>query len=381
LAKKIDEVIIIGCGIAGIAAARQLKKHKVPFRVISEDIGGRICTSKKGDINYGAYFVLTDYNYVLPLVDIKEKLHPFQLEFHSKNKGSYFLQSIMRHPLELAKMIILIQKFRYEYATFKKQSLKQSQKDLISSNPYFAELYNSTAEEFARKKGIVNISQKFLSEGVYMCSFLPLSKVSAFDYLRLSQGLFVDSFEFVFRFDKALKGIKRYIIKDSIKSIRQTKEICLTTKKGKKYYAKRLIMATNPTVANKLLGLKYTKKPSIAHVFHLKGKLKSEWEGGQFELFGPQSKTIFIRKERDNSFIFYTKLASPNFTKYFSQWKVIFHKKWDPAFNITGSCLVDQNYSSEIILAGDYNLYGLEACYISGLYAANRIISQYKKAK
>ncbi len=79
---KIVDTIIIGAGIAGIGCARQLAKHKEDFLVITEDVGGRIATSQDGKTNYGAYFVLSNYTHVLPLVEKGERLHPFFVEFH-----------------------------------------------------------------------------------------------------------------------------------------------------------------------------------------------------------------------------------------------------------------------------------------------------------
>ena len=62
---KFAETIIIGGGISGLSCARKLKDNEKEFLLITENIGGRIISSSDGKINYGAYFVGSDYFYHL----------------------------------------------------------------------------------------------------------------------------------------------------------------------------------------------------------------------------------------------------------------------------------------------------------------------------
>ena len=63
-AKSFD-TIIIGAGISGLACAKHLQEHGNDFLILSKDIGGRILTSKDSAVNYGAFFVCSDYYHVL----------------------------------------------------------------------------------------------------------------------------------------------------------------------------------------------------------------------------------------------------------------------------------------------------------------------------
>lgn len=370
------ETIIIGAGVAGLGCAHQLAKHKRDFLVITENVGGRIATSDDGRINYGAYFVLSNYKYISSFVEKGEKLHPFFVEFHDKRNRYYHLVKMSKHPIQSLRLLFMLWSFKTKYEWFKKQCEKRSQKSVIESDQMLEKLYVQSAAEFVKEKKISEIAKKFLSEGIYMCTFLPLSKVSAFDFMRLCLGLFLPAYEFTFLRDKATNGFQDKIKNDSVVSIKHGE---IQTKNGELYKARNIVVSTPAAIAKELLGLKKLKAGSNSYVFHLSGELKEKWKGGQFELFESSSEVIFIRKQADGSYIFYSKIAKPKLEDYFESPKVIFKKHWEPAFNIIGDELLECEQGNNIYLAGDHNVIGLEDSYITGLLAANKILEKIKK--
>ena len=68
MTSKVFDTIIIGAGISGLACARRLQQSDEDFLVISKDIGGRILISDDGLVNYGAFFVCSDYSNLLKYV-------------------------------------------------------------------------------------------------------------------------------------------------------------------------------------------------------------------------------------------------------------------------------------------------------------------------
>ncbi len=373
---QVVETIIIGAGVAGLGCARQLAKHKRDFLVITENIGGRISTSDDGRINYGAYFVLNNYKHILPFVQKGEKLHPFFVEFHDKRRRYYHLAKMCRHPIQMLHLLTMLWSFKSRYEQFKKQCEQRSQKFVIESDSKLKKLYLQSASEFIKEKKIAEIANKFLSEGIYMCTFLPLSKVSAFDFMRLCLGLILPAYEFTFLPDKATEDFKEKIKSDSVTLIKGGE---IQTKNGQVYKTRHIVVATPTPSAKELLGLKKLKAGSNSYVFHLSGHLKDRWKGGQFELFDSSSDVIFIRKQVDGSYIFYSKTADPKLENYFVNPKVIFKKHWEPAFNITGDELLDCEQRDSIYLVGDHNVIGLEDSYITGVLAANKILEKIKK--
>ena len=89
-----------------------------------------------------------------------------------------------------------------------------------------------------------------------MCTFLPLSKVSAFDFMRLCLGLILPAYEFIFLPDEATKSFKDKIIIDSVTALKRGEEYEIQTKNGGVYSARNVVVATPASVAQKLIGLK-----------------------------------------------------------------------------------------------------------------------------
>jgi len=373
---EIVDTIIIGAGVAGLGCAHELAKHKKDFLIITENVGGRICTSDDGSINYGAYFVLNNYKHILPFVKLGKKLHPFFVEFHDKKNRYYHLVKMCKYPFQAFRLLTILCTFKSKYEWFKKQCEYKSQKLVIESDKQLQKLYRQSASDFAKENKIVQIANKFLSEGIYMCTFLPLSQVSAFDFLRLCLGLIVPAYEFVFLSQKITNGLIDKIKHGTVVKIKQGE---IQTKSGQVYKANHIVVATPTPVTKTLLGLKNLKSGSNSYVFHIAGRLKDKWKGGQFELFENSSDVIFIRKQVDNTYIFYSKIATPKLETYFKNPKIIFEKHWKPAFNITGDTLLDCEQNGNIYLVGDHNIIGLEDSYISGLLAANKILEKTKE--
>ena len=49
---------------------------------------------------------------------------------------------------------------------------------------------------------------------------------------------------------------------------------------------------------------------------------------------------------------------------------------WDPAFNLEGDTLLECEQGENLYPIGDGNVCGLEDSFITGLYAANRILGR-----
>jgi len=375
MAKKETETIIIGGGISGLSCARKLHKNKRRFILITEDIGGRILMSNEGNVPYEVYFIGGDYNHTSKFFKKTRRLSIFNIKFHSKSKIDFTTSSI-KYPQQLLKTIYILTKFRRHYKKLKKQCETISQKRAIKSNKYLYKLYNQKAKDFVNEQGISNLVNNYLGKTSYGLLFCKLNEIYAFEFLRWMQYLIVPAYEFKFLKNKITKGFEKDIILDSALSLRKTKSgYNVKTKSGKTYSTKNIVIATPPHISKRLLKLKKIKNPAKAYMFHIRGKVTKNLSGKDFNLFHEGKETFDIAKQSNDTYLFYCDHPKPKLNKYFKKHKIIAKKHWNPAFNIKGNVLLDCKQNTNLYLIGDHNICGMEDSFITGIYAANKIIS------
>jgi hypothetical protein len=66
----------------------------------------------------------------------------------------------------------------------------------------------------------------------------------------------------------------------------------------------------------------------------------------------------------------------PDFERFFREHRVVELHHWNPAFNLEGDALLECERGESLYLIGDGNVCGLEDSFITGLYAADRILGR-----
>lgn len=370
---KIYKTIIIGGGISGLACAKKLADNNENFLLITENIGGDINTDTSGQVNYGAYVIGDNAKNIQPYIKKTRRLNLFKLKFHQNNKAYSFYLALF-HPIELLRLYILAKKFQKQYEYLKKDCEQISQKQVFNKYPALLNLYQKSATDFIKENRIQNIIEKFLGEIVYMCTFTKLKDLNAFDLMHILMHIDIPNYEFYFQPEKLIKNFQNKIIIDKATSIEQKNTFKITTNKSE-YYSQNIILAIPVDEAQKLIFIKEIRKSCSAYMHHLTGKIKKQYQHGYLNLFSENSETIFISNELDGSFLFYSKIKNPDFNHYFIDYKIIKEKYWSPAFNLIGNILLDSEPMQNLIMIGEYNIVGVEDCFITGIYAANKILS------
>jgi hypothetical protein len=368
---KTHDTIIVGGGIAGLACAQELTRLNKDFLMLTENIGGRIETSKKGQVNYGAYLIGPDCTNMLTCAKKVRRLHPFGTKLHNQ-KESYTLWRLFRHPLCLFKLLKITRKFRKEYKVFKKNCHQMTQKKAFELSPFLLGLYKQNAADFVKENQLNKVIDHLLDESVYLCTFVESKQLNAFDFMHILMHFDLPIYEFYFDSKKFTQPFKNKIKIKSVKSVKKGKIHQIKTAK-KIYHAHNLVIATPISVSKKLLKLKKIKGPINSYCFHVKGDLKPKWAQSSLHLFDDHSDIIFISTQADKTHLIYAKTAKLDLKNYFKTHTIIAKKHWKPAFNLIGEQILDANQGSNIYMIGDYNVCGMEDSFITGVWAARQI--------
>lgn len=375
--KKIHETIIIGAGISGLACARKLHEHGKDFLVISKDIGGRAGKYSDKNVSYGAYFIFDNYYNIKKYAKKIRRMRLLDCCFHSKDRNVTIL-ILFRYPLQFIRLLYLIFKFKRKYFNLKKNCETVPQKKVFNADPFIKRIYNQSTEQFIQENKIQDIARNTICPGLRAIVFLPMKKISAIYFLWLAQIFVTKFYEFVLLFDKLTEGFEKKIIRDAVCNITKKAGFYSIKINKNELYAKNVVVATPPHVSKKLLHLKSIKKPAMAFFYHVSGRIKTPYQKGSYHFFEEYHVLLGITKAVDENYIVFTTRKEINLKDYFHDYNIIRHWCWNPAFSIGSGPLWACEQDKNLYLIGDHNACNLEDAFITGIYAANRILGKAK---
>lgn len=371
-----EQVVIIGGGIAGLACARRLHDEGRSFLLITENIGGRIRTSKDGAINLGAYYVTDDYSHVNEFVDRARRIRrrPI-LRGHEDGSFSRSDLPLFLHPVQALRFRRLIHRFHRHYEAFKQNCQSMSQAEAIRADPQLWKLYNEPATQFIERHQIEDLARAYLSPYAKGTAFVQLERLTAFTMLVGVLPTIVPIFEYTFRFDDLTAGFDDSLLFDSVIQLTCSDGgYLLDTSGGRGFSAENVVVATPTDVSVRLLDLGRSKRPIPAHMFVVKGRLRAPWSRATFSLFPGGDETCAIAQQTDGQILLVSVSEQPDFARFFDTWEISEHHYWNPAFHLDGNALLECEQGPGLYLIGDHNVCTLEDSYITGLYAAERLL-------
>lgn len=369
------ETIIIGAGISGLACAHCLQKHGKDFLIISKDIGGRILSSEDRKANYGAFFVCSDYNHVLPFVSIQKRISLRDFCFHEDHTTyTLYEPKLMAYLYQFMKIKKHLYRFRDALRALRKTSQFTSQKKAIEEDTFLHLLYMKNAADFVKEHSLSRGTDKYLSKALYSTTFSAVHEMNAFSFLQYLLPLITPIFTFTFEKTTLISSFQHNILIDSVIDICYTNnQYKIKTNTGT-YLSKNLVFATEIGWSYRFAGVQDMNIPVTTHMLHVSGKPKPIISKKAYQLFCHPSMVQSIADLGDGTFLFYYKDRQPPLDTYFLNPRVIAHHFWNPAGRINGHVLIESNRGNHMYLIGDYNVAGLEEAFITGIYAANQII-------
>ena len=374
--ERVQDTIIVGAGIAGLACARRLHDARHPFLMISQNVGGRIQRSRDGAINLGAYYVRADYTHVNRYVRLGRRVDRLAMQRHNAdNAYTYWDRRLFLHLPQATRFLRLLVQFRRQYGNLKRRCPTVGQATAIRSDPLLLRLYQQPAQDFIDQHKLGELARWYLAPGLHGTAFAPLRDITAFTLLLGTLPFLVPAYEFTLRLDRLVDGFADIIVPDTVNAISSDGAgYHVETQANEALIAKRVVIATPTDVATRLLGLPSARRPVAAHVFQVAGALREPYGRADIHLFPEAGPTLAIAQQRNGAVLVGSQRHHPEVGTYFTTWRVVDHKHWNPAFHILGDDLLECEQGPNLYLIGDHNIVGLEDAFLTGLYAANRII-------
>lgn len=376
MVNKRYETVIVGGGISGLACARKLSQNGKDFLLISENIGGRVLTSKDEKANLGAFFVCSDYFNFLKFAKIKYRIKLSDFCFHENDKTFIFYEPVLlRYSFQLLKILRILYKFRKALRKLRKTCNKISQKNAIENDSFLYELYMENTLDFVKRNHIETGTEKYLSKGLYSTTFSNISEMNAFSFLEFCLPMITPIYTFSFEKDKMIQPFLDSILLDKVENIIYKNGLYKIKISNEFIISQNIILATDILWSKYFAGIKKTNIPVSTNMYYIKGAPKTIISNKNYHLFNPGSNIQAVANLNNGFFLFYYKNKKPSLHYFFERYKVIESKTWDCAGTINGHTLIESNRGRNMYLIGDYNIAGLEESYITGLFAANQLIS------
>jgi len=378
LSERMEDVIIIGAGLAGLGCAKRLYENKQRFKIITEDIGGRVKTSPDGETNYGAYYMTADCKNIRPYVTKTGRVRFSHSHLHNEEDHYHvFSPKILKHVPAGLKLIKDLYFFRKHLLKFRRDSLNHSRQELIEADPLMRKYYHQKASEYITESGLEDLTKKYLEQFLWASFFIDPRKVPTALFLGSLQPLLVPSYTFKFNFDKLIKGFKKEIIIDSVKKIKNNgNHFVLKTKSSKIYQCKKLVIATPMSITNNLIKPQKIKGGINVSYYHLKGEIRAPYDAKWYNFFSVNETTAISREPNGTYLYFYG--GKNKVKKYFKKYTIIAHNSWKPALYFLGDEYVNLNPEPNLFLATDHDVPGMEDAFINGHYTAKLVLKSLK---
>ena len=371
-----SDLIIIGGGVSGLGCARTLVENGFSdFQLITENIGGRVCTSADGQVNYGAYYVRSDYVYIPQFVKRTRKLRVRDVARWSQGRTRPLNRTILRHPLASFRLARKIYEFNRHYQKFKCRSLEVEQRQAIESDPYLNHVHQQTASDYLVEHRLECLRDGLINPIAWGSALVDVDEIPASTMLFLLLILIHPTFEFQFDFECLVQPFRKQIALDSvIRIVRPGGQWLVTTAEGRELVSKKIVVALPADRAAKLLGMDFQFNQRVdASMVHVKGKLRPPFEAAKYLVLAPELQDVILAKQADGSWIVYTRAQEIDLDRYFQRYDVIGQQTWRPAFRV-GNRFTDVIQADDLYLVGDHNAVNMEDAFITGKFAAHKIL-------
>jgi len=380
MTQEIHEAVVIGAGIAGLNCAHRLIDRGADVVVVADTVGGRTLYDKEQEVNFGTYFVMTNYHNAKTFVTEKQWINPLSCQFFDEDGTSYATLStntLKRSPGFVA-FVAAMATFIPHYERFKKNCEYMSQRDAMALDPFIKKLYDQPASAWIAEHHIGGFARDYITKFSYACTGVDANAINALDFCNVTHGLVLQMHLFAFDAEAQERALGSHFVKDLVTAheVDDDGVHVVTTRGGQQLRARNVVFATPAFDTAELLGLDATgiRATSALYVENIRGTMRPGLDQKDMNLFPFSSPIIFTALQPGGTYLVYSREPDIDHDRLFTDWELIGRKEWEKAEYVVGNSYIEQQYGPSTFVAGDHNGLGLEPAAISGIYAANQVL-------
>jgi glycine/D-amino acid oxidase-like deaminating enzyme len=378
-ASPLHRAVVVGGGVAGLGCARRLAELGASdFVVVADELGGRCPTSHDGRVNYGAFYVRQDYRHMRGFVKQKRRMRLRDMSFAANGDTRPLLH--VRSAADLLPLVRcwrLLQRLLRRWKRLRERCEHTSQARALREDDFLWGLYRKPAMELVAELGAGRWAREVFNPVVWSTAFLDIRQASAVHFASSLLPLVVPSWEFELELERLIAPLFERIERDRVTGIRREGDAWrVDTAAGRTRRARHVVLAVPMDEAARLVPISEETNPPVAVTMtHVRGRLRPGYGHDPYVMLSPEVDDIIVVREPNGTFLHYSRSEAPDLTRYFREHQVIAERRWDPAFFL-GTHLVEPDRGDGLLVIGDHNVCSLEDAYVTGIWAANRVLGR-----
>lgn len=376
--RSVDSVII-GGGVSGMACGKTLHEHGHDFVLLTRELGGRMLTSQSHLVNYGASYVTADYENILPFMAGGKRIRTSECYFFRDGRLiSLFTLRTLRSSMALVRLLVKARDFRIRLKRLRRRALHEQQKDILASDPVLSALVRMPARMFVEELGLADLNDLFFAPLFNSTGFIEYDKSNAFHYLDNLMPLVCRTYvaDHGHCAEEMARGWRPRIRLEEVQGlIPADGRGYLVQTTGGAYHAQNVVLALPYKDAIKVWPVPEPEHNVPVYVIELVGERRPVFRDKGIVFFRPEEHDITILwRQITGSDIVFSRRCDPALDQYYESHRIVSAVCWPTAAVLSGHDWAAQEMGKGMYLASDYNICGLEDAFITGVYAANRII-------
>jgi len=377
------DTLIVGGGISGLAAGRRfINAGFNDFRIVTDQVGGRMFHSDNPHMNFGATYINDDYKNVLNFVAKGQRLRISEVFATNGEKLVQFLSvRNLRYLPQGLRVFLICRRLRAELNRFRLEAIQTPQNELLPKFALITELASISAFDFVERNHLQTLDRNYFRYCFWATVFAKTSESNALFYLGVLFPLIIPTYVADFRntYSVLTSGFTENIVTNKVVNLRRTEggyEAKL--RDNSSISARNVIIAAPYHNAVKFYDVPKPHLAKPATVLYVRGERQGKFEGKNFMLLNPDEASIgLVWRQHDAQMdLIFSLEPNPDLSLYYSNYEVVRSVSWKTAVVLSDGNWVNMRLHEDLFLAGDYNICGLEDSFISGVCAANQVLAR-----